>query len=123
MSAEEIFLKAVEKGTPAERAAFLDGVCGTDAALRAEVEGLIASDEEAGHFLEDPLFNGPADTVDRPSISEGPGTISYAHYLMLTPPKDSIRRSHRRARRGRWSDPGALRDMQPSASTISVLVD
>ena len=43
MTADEIFLKAVEKSTPAERAAFLDGACGTDVELRAEVESLIAS--------------------------------------------------------------------------------
>ena len=31
MTAEEIFLAAVEKATPSERAAFLEGACGADA--------------------------------------------------------------------------------------------
>ena len=35
-----------------ERSKFLDAACGNDQALRAEVESLIASHEEAGsHFL------------------------------------------------------------------------
>ena len=41
MIAEEIFLKAIEKETAAERAAYLDGACGDDAKLRAEVEALL----------------------------------------------------------------------------------
>ena len=74
MTAEEIFLRAVEKKTPAERAAFLDGACGTDTSLRAEVESLLASDQEASGFLEEPLFGGAVDTIDQPSINECPGT-------------------------------------------------
>ena len=74
MTTEEIFLKAVEMRMVTERAAFLDGACGTDAKLRAEVESLLASDEEAGGFLEEPLFNGRGDTIDQPSICERPGT-------------------------------------------------
>ncbi len=36
MIAEEIFLKAIEKKTPAERAAYLDGACGDFTALGGE---------------------------------------------------------------------------------------
>jgi len=45
----EIFLKALEKASPAERAAFLDGACANDAALRAEVE-LLLKHHTAGSF-------------------------------------------------------------------------
>ena len=38
----ELFLKALEKPTPAERAAFLDGACGDDAELRTAIEALDA---------------------------------------------------------------------------------
>ena len=38
----------------AERAAFVRRACGDDAALRVEVESLLAADEEAGDFLEVP---------------------------------------------------------------------
>ena len=41
MKAEEIFLAAVEKNSPGERAAYLDGACGKDAALRGQVEALL----------------------------------------------------------------------------------
>ena len=47
MNAEEILLAAVEKQTPAERAAYLDGACAEDVALRCQVEGLLKAHEEA----------------------------------------------------------------------------
>jgi hypothetical protein len=44
---EELFLAALD--VPAEqRAAFLDRECGSDAALRAEAESLLAADESGG---------------------------------------------------------------------------
>jgi serine/threonine protein kinase/Flp pilus assembly protein TadD len=53
--AKEIFLAALERASPAERATFLDGACGGDMALRAEVEALLRSHDEAGGFLEPPV--------------------------------------------------------------------
>ncbi len=47
---ETIFLAALEKGGE-ERAAFLAERCGRDAALRAEVEELLAADEAQPNFL------------------------------------------------------------------------
>ena len=64
MTDEDIFLAAVEK-PPAERAAYLDAACGPDAGLRARVEGLLRSHDEAGSLLEQPLFD--AVTVGMPS--------------------------------------------------------
>ena len=49
----EVFLKALEKPTAAERAAFLDGACGGDVELRAAVETLLA-DHREDSFLEQP---------------------------------------------------------------------
>ena len=47
---EEIFTIAVDlEGEERER--FLDEACGDDAALRAEIEALIMSDQEASSFL------------------------------------------------------------------------
>src|SRR5262249_17774642 len=57
------------KRSPDELAAFLDGACGSDAALRARVDNLLKSHAHAGSFLRKPL----AATVDEP-ISERPGT-------------------------------------------------
>lgn len=42
----------------AERAAFLDGACAGDAALREEVESLVAAGETSDAFLEAPAFEG-----------------------------------------------------------------
>ena len=47
----EIFNSALERTTPAERAAYLDGACAEDAELRARIEALIRAHEQAGGFL------------------------------------------------------------------------
>jgi serine/threonine protein kinase/Flp pilus assembly protein TadD len=81
MDAEEILQAAVEKESPAERAAYLESVCGQDTALRALVEGLLRAHDEAGSFLEQPLF-GPGETVDQPARPEGPGTAVGPYKLL-----------------------------------------
>src|SRR5262249_31839810 len=73
MTLEDIFLAAVEKA-PADRAAYLDFACGADAELRAQVEALLRSHEEAGSLLEQPLFR-PSPTVDYSHAAEQPGTV------------------------------------------------
>lgn len=50
---EEVFVAALEHEAPA-RAIFLDKECGGDESLRAEVESLLASHEQAGGFIEVP---------------------------------------------------------------------
>ena len=68
MALEDIFLEAVEKA-PADRAAYLDGACGSDAGLRAQIEALLRSHEEAGSLLDQPLFQaGP--TMAAPTSTE-----------------------------------------------------
>ena len=47
-----IFAEALERTDPAARAAYLDGACGDDAALRQRVEALLAAHDGAGRFLE-----------------------------------------------------------------------
>src|SRR5262249_30370227 len=71
MTLEDIFLAAVEKA-PADRAAYLDAACGSDAELRAQVEALLRSHEEAGSLLEQPLFR-PGPAVGEPPAAEHPG--------------------------------------------------
>src|SRR5262245_24619179 len=51
MTEREIFIEALDKGSPAERAAFLDTACAADAALRGRIEALLHSHEGAGEFL------------------------------------------------------------------------
>ena len=65
MQEQAIFIEALEKAPPAERAAFLDRACAGDPALRQRVERLLQRHEQIGSFLQ------PADpracvTVDEP---------------------------------------------------------
>ena len=50
---EAVFLATRDRG-PSERARFLEQACGADAALRREVESLLAADQGATGFLEPP---------------------------------------------------------------------
>lgn len=52
---DQIFQAALQR-EPAERAAFLDEVCGGDTELRSKVEALLSADEEARSFIERPAF-------------------------------------------------------------------
>lgn len=62
---ESVFNAAVEKDTPTQRGAYLDGACGDDADLRMKVEALLDAHDKAGTFLVSPEVNDP---------EEGPGT-------------------------------------------------
>jgi WD40 repeat protein len=53
--AEAIFFAALEKPTPAERAAFLDSACAGDESLRRLVDRLLAAHPQVGDFLERPV--------------------------------------------------------------------
>ena len=50
----EIFLRAIEAGSPSERGAVLDRSCGGDVELRRKVEALLMVHDGAGSFLEHP---------------------------------------------------------------------
>jgi serine/threonine protein kinase len=85
MSEETIFVTALEKTDPAERAAYLEGACTGDPGLRRRVEALLRAHEQSGDLLDPPL-QGPAPTAatiaadpdGSPSparpIAEGPGS-------------------------------------------------
>jgi serine/threonine protein kinase/tetratricopeptide (TPR) repeat protein len=84
--ANELFLKALELRSAGERQEYLDGACGGDTALRAEVDSLLEASGRVGLFLESPaaIVSSPLGgegqgvreiaTVDEP-ISAGPGTV------------------------------------------------
>jgi serine/threonine protein kinase len=63
MNAEAIFAEALAKNTAEERAAYLDEVCGQDAALRSRVETLLSSHESAGSFLDKPAIQAAAEQL------------------------------------------------------------
>jgi tetratricopeptide (TPR) repeat protein/serine/threonine protein kinase len=72
---EEVFLAAVELADPAERAAYLDRACGTDAGFRRKVEALLAAHFRSGEFLDSPAAGRPGDPAAlSPSQVTGPHT-------------------------------------------------
>ncbi len=74
--AQSIFHEAVEKSDPAERARFLDEVCGEDADLRGHLELLLDSHNQSGSFLEQGAIVSPTvelSVLDEP-IAEQPGS-------------------------------------------------
>ena len=80
--AKDLFLDALALDAPADRAAFLGRACGDDAALRADVDGLLAHHAGLGSFL----ASGPADpdrtaAFDAPT-AEGPGATIGAYKLL-----------------------------------------
>jgi serine/threonine protein kinase/formylglycine-generating enzyme required for sulfatase activity len=60
--AEDLFHAALERSAE-DRQAFLDEACGEDTELRREIELLVSNEENAGSFLEKPIFAHPADTL------------------------------------------------------------
>src|SRR5205823_1893755 len=62
MTEEMLFVAALEKATPADRAAFLDTACSGDEALRRRVEALLQSHEHAD-FLNAPAVNRPVEEL------------------------------------------------------------
>jgi hypothetical protein len=43
--------------------------------LRRQVNALLGKHQNAGSFLEPPIFRGSAVTIDQPLVSERPGSI------------------------------------------------
>jgi WD40 repeat protein/serine/threonine protein kinase len=76
-NAQEIFGQAVDMADGTARRAYLDQACGGDAALREEVESLLAANSAAGEFLHQPapIAAGAAQkTMFIPPLSEKTGT-------------------------------------------------
>jgi serine/threonine protein kinase len=73
MLEQSIFIEALEKEDPADRAAFLDQVCSTDPALRQRIERLLQRHQQTDSFLDCPAPTLPR-TVEEQPTGEGPGT-------------------------------------------------
>jgi serine/threonine protein kinase len=66
---DKLFQSALER-EPEQRAAFLDGACAGDEALRREVESLLAASKEAGSFIERPALE-----VEARSLADEQGNV------------------------------------------------
>ena len=66
---------------PSGRATFLQRACGTDAALRAEVETLLAHHDEADAFLSRPAL--PLKPIDQPRFTAGEEISHYRIHSLL----------------------------------------
>jgi len=90
---QDILRQALKRTTPTERAVFLDSACAGDAALRAEMEGWLASIEggERGPALNTEAGNAPpgegiteitATLLDQIPLTEGLGTVIGRYKLL-----------------------------------------
>jgi WD40 repeat protein/tRNA A-37 threonylcarbamoyl transferase component Bud32 len=81
--AEAIFFAALEKGTPEERAAYLDGACGDDSDLRGRVERLLAAHPQVGSFMEPGGSAASAETATFVPKGEHAGAVIAGRYKLL----------------------------------------
>src|SRR5262245_38086185 len=81
MNERAIFVEALDK-IGAERAAYLDGACGGDAAMRQRIDRLLAAHEAAGGILDRPAV---ADSDRTGAYAEAPavGTLIAGRYKLL----------------------------------------
>src|SRR5579863_7497554 len=80
--AEDIFFAALEKSTPADRAAYLDVACGEDGNLRQRVERLLAAHPQIGSFL-DPVGRAFDPTAVYQGTPELTGQVVAGRYKLL----------------------------------------
>jgi serine/threonine protein kinase/tetratricopeptide (TPR) repeat protein len=79
MNEQALFIEALEKHDPAERAAFLDQMCAGDPALRQRLERLLQHHQQADSFLESPTLAWAALAE---LIRERPGTVIGPYKLL-----------------------------------------
>jgi serine/threonine protein kinase/tetratricopeptide (TPR) repeat protein len=77
-----IFLGAIDKDLPQERAAYLDQVCGSNERLRAGVESLLAAHDRLGTIPPASGIPGPATIAVAPPVTVGPGAVIGAYKLL-----------------------------------------
>jgi hypothetical protein len=75
---KEIFSSVIQY-EPAQRSAFLAKACGVDAALRKEVESLVAAHEKDGSFIDAPAYAAAAGLIvdEKSELKAGQTVGSY----------------------------------------------
>ncbi len=79
MNEQSLFIEALERHDPAERAAFLDQMCAGDHALRQRLERLLQRHQQDDGFLESPT---PAWSAFAELICERPGSVIGPYKLL-----------------------------------------
>src|SRR5436190_2099620 len=90
MTERTIFMAALDFADPAERANYLENACAGDAALRREVETLLAAHDPGGDFLEVPavaqIGRNPKNPLDETQAADPtPGDGDHDLLAFLTP--------------------------------------
>jgi hypothetical protein len=80
---EDLFLAALEKAAPEERAAFLNAACKDDSDLRRRVERLLEAHPKAGGFLDGPARPDGEATAGYFPPGEQVGTVIAGRYKLL----------------------------------------
>jgi WD40 repeat protein/serine/threonine protein kinase len=90
--AEAIFFAALEKGTPEERADYLDAACGDDHNLRQRVDRLLAAHPQVGNFLEPPACEqvGAAEAPTVPPREKSPVDPARAETVAYDRPVEGV---------------------------------
>src|SRR4051812_4463436 len=78
---QSLFIEALERHDPAERAAFLEEACGVNPALRRRIERLLQRHQETDSLLE-PADPSVVATIDMSSEAERPGTMIGPYELL-----------------------------------------
>ncbi|MBL9173804.1 MAG: protein kinase, partial [Verrucomicrobiales bacterium] len=81
-SEKDIFFEALQKNTPEERAAFLDGACGRDPSRRARVEALLDNHFQPTDFMQNPAVEAAGLTLPATPPSES-HTLLIGRYKLL----------------------------------------
>ncbi len=120
MLERDIFIAALERDDPTERAALLDEACQADAELRKRVQRLLDEHARPESFILDSPPAGFDATVDQP-ISERPGTVDRPLQAAGT----NRRRRLRHRLHGRAAQPVrrkvALKVIKPGMDTRQVI--
>ena len=70
-----VFTEAAAKASPQARAAYLDEACAGDPSLRAQIESLLAAQDQLGDFIEPAFLQKSAEESDATGTRIGPYTL------------------------------------------------
>jgi hypothetical protein len=126
MREETIFVSALEKTNPAQRAAFLDEACGGDEALRLRVELLLEADDRTAGIVERGPDAGPTDAGEPDGPPLLPERVFAGRFKLrqklggrLSPSQTP--RFHDAGRIGRASNPHPENQQRLARSMMAVL--